>query len=85
MTIAQNEINAIVMQFPSGKFGFVGWKVPGELRFSNTPEEIAKAKDAGCTQFLKTKAFASADEATQALDAWLAANPGYTNVGGIVQ
>ena len=81
--IAANEINAIVLQFPSGRFGFAGWKVPGELSFTNTPEEIAKAKDAGCTQFLKTKAYSTAEEANAALIDWLAANPEYTNVGGI--
>jgi len=83
MAIAQNEINAIVMQYPSGKFGFVGWKVPGELSYTNTPEEIKKARLAGCTQFLKTRAYASEQEAIQVLDAWLAANPEYKNVGGV--
>jgi hypothetical protein len=83
MALAQNQINAIVMQYPTGKFGFVGWKVPGELSFNNTAEEIAKAKDAGCTQFLKKKVYASAEEANQVLVAWLEANPEYTNVGGV--
>lgn len=80
MAIATNQINAIVMQYPSGRFGFVGWKVPGELSFVNPPEEIAKAKEAGCTQFLKVRAYASAEEASMVLSDWLASNPEYTNV-----
>lgn len=83
--IAENEINAIMMEFPSGRFGFVGWRVPGALMFTNSPEEIAKAKAAGCTQFLKTKVFPTAEEANTALASWLEANPGYTNVGGIAK
>jgi hypothetical protein len=83
MAIAKNEINAIIMQYPSGRFGFAGFKVPGELSFTNTAEEIAKAKDAGCTQFLKTRAYVTEEEAQAALDAFLTANPEYTNVGGI--
>jgi hypothetical protein len=83
--IAENEINAIMMQFPSGKFGFVGWRVPGPLMFTNSPDEIAKAKEAGCTQFLKVKAYPTAEEANTALADWLEANPGYVNVGGIAK
>lgn len=83
MAIAQNEINAIVIQYPSGKFGFVGWKVPGELSYTNSPEEITKAREAGCTQFLKTRAYVSEQEANEVLTAWLNAHPEYTNVGGI--
>lgn len=83
--IAENEINAIMMQFPSGKFGFVGWRVPGSLMFTNSEEEIAKAKEAGCTQFLKTKAYPTAEEAGAALADWLEANPGYVNTGSIVK
>lgn len=79
MAIAANQINAIVMQYPSGRFGFVGWKVPGELSFLNGPEEIKKAKEAGCTQFLKVRAYATAEEANAVLADWLAANPEYVN------
>jgi hypothetical protein len=77
MAVQANQINAIVMQFPSGKFGFVGWKVPSELRFDETPERIEQFKI--CPQFLKTLAFNTQGEADQALADWLAANPEYTN------
>jgi hypothetical protein len=83
MALAQNEINAIVMQYPSGKFGYVGWRVPGELSFLATPEELQKARDAGITHFLKKRVFETQDEANGVLSAWLEAHPEYTNVGGI--
>jgi hypothetical protein len=69
------KVNAIVNQFPSGNWGFVGWLIPGELLFSDPPEAIAKAHAAGCTQFLKHRVYATQAEAQAALDAWLAANP----------
>lgn len=82
MALAQNEINAIVMQYPSGKFGYVGWRIPGELSYLGTPEELQKARDVGITQFLKKRVFETQEEAEQVLAAWLEANPEYTNVGG---
>lgn len=84
MAIAANEINALVQQFPSGKFGFVGWRVPGELLYMNTSEELAKAKAAGITQFLKTRVFPTKEDAIAARTAWLEANPEYVNVGSVV-
>jgi hypothetical protein len=77
---AENEIHAIVMQFPSGKFGYVGFKIPAELRFDETPERIEQF--AICPQFLKTRAYPTEGEAIQALADWLAAHPEYVNTGG---
>jgi hypothetical protein len=72
------KIHAIVNQFPSGRWGFVGFKVPGELSFIATPEELKKAHAAGCAQFLKRRVFDTQIDAQTALDAWCAANPEYS-------
>lgn len=56
---------AILNQYPSGRWGFVG-KVPAKLAYLGTEDEINRAVRAGCPQFLKTRAFATADDAKAA-------------------
>ncbi len=73
------KINAIVNQYPSGRWGFVGWKVPGELSYLGTPEELSRAHAAGCTQFLKRRVYDSKGEAENALSAWLDAHLEFEN------
>ncbi|MGF6996764.1 hypothetical protein [Paraburkholderia sp. GAS32] len=81
MKFAAKEIHAVAIEFPSGKFGFAGFKIPGVLRFDATEENIEKAHECLGTQFLPTRAFPTMEDAEAALSSWLAANPGYTNTG----
>jgi len=76
--IAENEIHVAVILFPSGKYGYAGFRVPAELMYTNTPEEIAKF---GSTlpRMLKTRVFETEADAETALADWLAAHPGYSN------
>jgi hypothetical protein len=76
---AENEIGVNIIQFPSEKFGFVGFKIPGSLLYIASDEELKKAKDAGITQFLKKRVFETKEEAAQALADWLEANPEFIN------
>jgi hypothetical protein len=81
MEFNEFEIHAILDKFPSGRFGFVGFRIPGALLYTDAPEQIERCREAGCTQFLNTRVFVTQEEAAEALAAWLKANPAYTNVG----
>lgn len=78
-TIAQNQIHVAVIQFPSGAFGYAGFKIPGELMYTDGPEKIKQMREASCSQFLNTRAFDTEPEAEAALAAWLEVHPDFTN------
>ena len=76
--IAENEIHVAVIQFPSGKFGFAGFRIPGELMYEDDAEKVAKMVAASCRQFLTTRAFESEAAAETAIADWPAAHTGYS-------
>jgi hypothetical protein len=78
LKFAENQIHVAVIQFPVGTYGYAGFKIPAELRYDNTPEEIAKFGSI-LPRMLKTRAFATEAEAETALADWLAARPGFSN------
>jgi hypothetical protein len=78
-TIAANQVHVAVIKFPSGKFGYAGFKIPGELMYTDSPERIKQMREASCPQFLHTRAFNTEQEAEAALADWLEAHPEYTN------
>ncbi len=80
---AENTVNIAVIQFPSGRWGYAGWKIPGELIYTDTAERIAKMRAASCTHFLTRRAFETEQEANEVLAEWLANHPEYTNTGGV--
>lgn len=79
----EKTINVAVLQFPSGKWGYAGWKVPGELAYTDSAERIAQMRAASCPQFLHTRVFGTEDEARGMLADWLANHPEYTNTGEV--
>lgn len=77
--IGANEIHVAVIQFPSGKYGYAGFKIPGELMYTDSPEKVAQMVAASCRQFLHTVAFDTEQQAEETLATWLAAHPDYVN------
>lgn len=56
---------AFLTKYPSGKWGFVG-KVAAKLAYLGTDDQIQRAVDAGCTQFLKVRVFDTPEAAKDA-------------------